>query len=607
MLTKDPITGAVPPTPNNLKEIGESLVRSLADIGFSYQTRETPWPTYVEFIRCLVDPRPELKAALYQVGSLPRLVSYPKLLEDRVAAHLTHSLHLPVKATPIQGFGVGFWVALDGNPQTFLGLPERAGGNDEMLIEVTRPKNLQSGLPGVLDYFDMLDELPQRLPPLTFCAGLSPDGPLMLKLTEINHLLAGGSTDSGKTSFFNQALLQLVNANGPDRLRLVLADLKRGMGFANYSLEKLPHLYDNVGEGGLVKTIDQLIAALEMLRDEMDTRSELMYGKANKLTRYNQLIREGRYPGPELPVILFVLDEINVAVIEESLKRPGKASQILPLFEALTAKSRSSGVYLWFGGQRIDPAYFTKMLLDNIDTKIALNIKSWPDLTEMLGQATKEELKVSGTPFGKGRGVVSSKTFRELTYIQVPLLDDDFWATSLALLGREAQDQGLHSTRPGYLASGLPGASDEGGVILEDQEPTNQVQVSTATKPRQTWLKKIERETRFGAVLVLYLIQQALQSPSRLFTNAEVKNWLWELPAELSNIRLAGLPGENKTAKLVAILEEASILVRSGSYATAPRALAVDILNIDQAEELLNRQIPTPAELLKARIQDQLV
>src|ERR1041385_6182669 len=75
---------------------------------------------------------------------------------------------------------------------------------------------------------------------LMFGVGYGRTGKVWVDLTELPHLLLGGTTGSGKSVFLRQVLVRLVLDHGPEELVLVLIDLKGGMEFQIF--RGLPHL-----------------------------------------------------------------------------------------------------------------------------------------------------------------------------------------------------------------------------------------------------------------------------------------------------------------------------------------------------------------------------
>src|SRR5690606_30158960 len=85
-----------------------------------------------------------------------------------------------------------------------------------------------------------LMENPRPDKPLAFPAGMTVTGETAwYSLAELPHLLVAGATGSGKSVFLHSLIVSLIATNGPDRLRLVLADPKR-VEFTVY--DGLPHL-----------------------------------------------------------------------------------------------------------------------------------------------------------------------------------------------------------------------------------------------------------------------------------------------------------------------------------------------------------------------------
>jgi DNA segregation ATPase FtsK/SpoIIIE, S-DNA-T family len=129
--------------------------------------------------------------------------------------------------------------------------------------------------------------------------GESREGPLSVDLAELPHLLIGGHTGSGKSVFIRQALTGLLLSRGPDRLRLVLVDLKGGTELNLF--ERLPHLLTP-----MARDQESCLEVFQLVLVELQRR-QMLFDRAGleDIGRWNEA-----HPDEALPYVLVVIDEV---------------------------------------------------------------------------------------------------------------------------------------------------------------------------------------------------------------------------------------------------------------------------------------------------------
>jgi DNA segregation ATPase FtsK/SpoIIIE, S-DNA-T family len=129
--------------------------------------------------------------------------------------------------------------------------------------------------------------------------GESREGPLSVDLAELPHLLIGGHTGSGKSVFIRQALTGLLLSQGPDRLRLVLVDLKGGTELNLF--ERLPHLL-----APMARDQESCLEVFQLVLVELQRR-QMLFDRAGleDIERWNEA-----HPDEALPYVLVVIDEV---------------------------------------------------------------------------------------------------------------------------------------------------------------------------------------------------------------------------------------------------------------------------------------------------------
>ena len=219
----------------------------------------------------------------------------------------------------------------------------------------------------------------QTVPRLPLMLGWSEDEgkEIVVNLTELPHLLIGGSTGSGKSVLVNQLINSLVEANPPEQLRLVLFDPKY-LEFRLY--QQLPHLLAPV-----INEPEKMLRALKWLLEEMNHRYRLRAdAPARNLLEYNALANT-----PKMPYIVVVLDEFADLMCYHGLEFE---KAMIPL----TAKSRAAGIHLIACTQRIDRKVITGPILANFSHRVALQVVDKHNSKLLLEHAGAETLQGKG-------------------------------------------------------------------------------------------------------------------------------------------------------------------------------------------------------------------
>ena len=99
----------------------------------------------------------------------------------------------------------------------------------------------------------------------SFLIGQSKKGVLRGKMASLPHLLVAGTTGGGKSLFFKQALLGLLNSW--DSVQMYLIDLKGGLEFRAFS---------SLSNVKVVKSIEEAVALLQTIKAEMESRFDYL-------------------------------------------------------------------------------------------------------------------------------------------------------------------------------------------------------------------------------------------------------------------------------------------------------------------------------------------
>lgn len=202
-------------------------------------------------------------------------------------------------------------------------------------------------------------------------------------LTKMPHLLAAGSTGSGKSVAINTILTSILMKARPDEVKLVLIDPKM-VELSVYS--GVPHLMIPV-------VTDSRLAskALKKVVDEMERRYKLFAaGSVRNMGEYNRKVAENnkdtsRPVMEPLPYILVVVDELSDLMmvgghdVENSIVRLGQMA-------------RAAGIHMILATQRPSVDVITGLIKANVPSRISFAVSSGVDSRTILDQVGAEKL-----------------------------------------------------------------------------------------------------------------------------------------------------------------------------------------------------------------------
>jgi S-DNA-T family DNA segregation ATPase FtsK/SpoIIIE len=208
--------------------------------------------------------------------------------------------------------------------------------------------------------------------------GHGADGPVWRSLLETSHVLVGGESRSGKSTWLNAMLVALLTAHAPASLRLALIDPK-GVEFTAY--DGLPHLVRPVAV-----TPPTATAVTGWLTAEMDRRRTLFAGVlARKLETYNERAR--RTDDPTLPLILVAIDEVTDIALQCGLRSAFYKNLI-----RLASKGAAFGLILVLATQNPKAEVLSTLIRGNLSTRIAFRVSSVEHARTILGRGGAQDL-----------------------------------------------------------------------------------------------------------------------------------------------------------------------------------------------------------------------
>lgn len=208
--------------------------------------------------------------------------------------------------------------------------------------------------------------------------GESLTGPVTVNLTNIPHILLGGSTGSGKSVLLKLLLMQSLLKGA----EVYIADFKGGVDFPKVWHNKCRMCFT---EEDLLYTLGQLVTVLEY------RKGRLAETGCKDLDTYNEVT------GESLHRIVFACDE--VAEMLDKTGRSKESKEVLAQIEnklaTLSRLGRAFGIHLILATQRPDANILPGQIKNNLDFRVcgrADNVLSQiiPDNTSAADQIPKD-------------------------------------------------------------------------------------------------------------------------------------------------------------------------------------------------------------------------
>ena len=171
--------------------------------------------------------------------------------------------------------------------------------DDRIILDIPR-LNIEP-----VDYSSIIDKLPTISSPeqLYFPIGREPDvNDVFNDLSEMSHMLIGGSTGSGKTVFLHSMICSLLKTHpSPNDLKLIISSA----GIENFVYsEGLSHLIN----GEIITSAKETINVIRtIVNDEFEARDKILSEvRAKNIIEYNQK-SETKLP----PIVAVIADQLS--------------------------------------------------------------------------------------------------------------------------------------------------------------------------------------------------------------------------------------------------------------------------------------------------------
>jgi S-DNA-T family DNA segregation ATPase FtsK/SpoIIIE len=225
------------------------------------------------------------------------------------------------------------------------------------------------------------------------------EGILTQGVAELPHMLIAGTTGSGKSIFFKQCLLGLLESS--PYLQMYLIDLKGGLEMIDF--KKAPNVQ-------VIKDLDQAVRLLAMIEKEMKDRFTYLEEAQRK-----QIVPEK----DKKDRIIVAVDEASVLYMNRNKNDPDydHALEARRLADSISKLSRAAAIHLLLATQKLDRQVIPTSVSENISGRMAFRANSLQGSLIVLG--TRDACDLPEVP---GRGIWSFGTKKVI--VQAPFVDE---------------------------------------------------------------------------------------------------------------------------------------------------------------------------------------
>ncbi len=237
------------------------------------------------------------------------------------------------------------------------------------------------------------------LPRESFYLGQTAEGPKIQGVAELPHMLIAGTTGSGKSVFFKQALLGLLESS--PYMQMYLIDLKGGLEMIDFA--SAPNVR-------VIKSMDQAVHLLRLVEREMKDRFHHLEASNRKQIMPEKDKRDR---------IVVGVDEASVLYMTRSRTDPDYQTSIdaRQLADSISKLSRAAAIHLLLATQKLDRQVIPTSVSENISGRMAFRANSLQGSMVVLG--CKDACDLPEIP---GRAIWAFGTQKII--VQAPFVDE---------------------------------------------------------------------------------------------------------------------------------------------------------------------------------------
>ena len=275
-------------------------------------------------------------------------------------------------------------------------------------------------LPKKVDFTSMVHSLQKSY---SMVVGQSLGGPITVDISTLPHMLIAGSTGGGKSVFFKQALLGLLQSSS--YIQMYLLDLKGGVEMKEFG---------ELSNVRIIKTESEAVLILTKVRDEMKRRFAILEKGGHKsiVSKRDQL--------DKLIIGIDEASELYTKVSGHSSKKEliVKARE---LTDELAKLGRAASIHLIFATQKINKDTMDPKVQENIGGRLCFRVNTMENSMRAIGNKMAFEL-----PDIKGRAIWA--TGHQFVEVQAPFLSDDDLEEELNRIQQKYKNQKKINFKP---------------------------------------------------------------------------------------------------------------------------------------------------------------
>lgn len=268
---------------------------------------------------------------------------------------------------------------------------QQVPNSDELLLDIPRLKREK-----VL-FKDVIKLLPEVTSPeqLYFPLGRTPNGKdLFEDLSQIPHMLVGGSTGSGKSVFlFSMLAAMLMTHTRKEDMLLILSSAKIE-DFIHF--EGLPHLYS----GSIISDASEATRVIkEVVFEESERRGKLLAeARVANIIEYNKIATE------KLAPIVVVIDEF--ADLADQLETKKEQNAFYKPVQRIAQAGRSRGIHLVICTQRPEAKLVPSTTKAQLNGRVALRVNDGISSRMIIEEPDAQYLQKHGDMIYKNGDIV---------------------------------------------------------------------------------------------------------------------------------------------------------------------------------------------------------